>query len=498
MDVQASAGVLVDDGLAELAEGETPNTETTAAQAAIRRRIAWDTIVRCAFLTSVFFLAGVLAWRPGVLRFSSLMSLANPSRGESLNWKPVEDPLPPLPERRGIRQPAEWRLAQTYSASWNNGRPPAQQRGSASLRPYSTSWRRYSANPWHWQNDAGTAKKRSDFLATPAQKPESPFRAGAIAAWPISASPAPGFASSAPAAPLEGVPPLPPPLPAGQSALVGQPPSPSAPASATAAPARAGGASTPSQSTLPDVPFIEFPARLPSQEAAIPGAAGADKPVQSPELPAPSGLGGSPFSAPVQALSAAADSSLRPPTDANAAGATTPETVVTPAQPERIDWANNEITGPIPGAYLTIYPKLRFIGLCVPGQGYVRKYNQVGVPRDLTSPKQEAMDGRTPYGKYYIASRTREADGPRLFLSWPSPDDAKRLGLDAGRVLEVESAWQRKALPPQTTTAGGGIGLDGLRGSVDRTDGGFSLEEPHIEEIFTALPDGAWVFIQEQ
>lgn len=493
MDAQATPEAMVEGGLAE---DESPHAETNSARLAIRRRIAWDTIVRCAFLTAVFFLVGVLAWRPGVLRFSALMSLANPSRGESLNWKPVEEPPPPLPERKGIRQPAEWRLAQTYSASWNSGRPPARQRGIAPLRPYGTPWRRYSANPWHWQDDAGLGKRRSDLPATPAQKPESPFRTGDLAAWPISATPAPGFASSAPVTQLEGVPPLPPPLPSNQPLpmATGQlQPSPPAPVT-TAMPDRLETPST--QTAQSGDPFAEFPLRLPSRETAAPGTG--ERPIQSPELPAPSGLGGSPFSAPLQTPAAPTDGTLRPPTDS----APRPtETATTPAparQTEEIDWANNEITGPIPGAYLTIYPKLRFIGLCVPGQGYVRKYNQVGVPRDLSAPKQEAADGRTPYGKYYIASRTREADGPRLFLSWPSPDDARRLGLDAGRVLEIESAWQRKALPPQDTTAGGGIGLDGLRGVADRTDGGFSLEEPHIEEIFTALPDAAWVFIQEQ
>jgi hypothetical protein len=173
----------------------------------------------------------------------------------------------------------------------------------------------------------------------------------------------------------------------------------------------------------------------------------------------------------------------------------------TPARPEAqpaetADWLNREITGPIPGAYLTIYPKLRFIGLCVPGQGYVRKYQQVGVPADLFGAKLSARDGRVPYGGYYIAERHRDRDGPRLFLSWPSPGDARRIGLNPGRLAEVENAWRRRALPPQNTEAGGGVGLNGLRNWVEVTEGGFSLEAPHMEEIFTALPDGAWVFIQ--
>lgn len=165
--------------------------------------------------------------------------------------------------------------------------------------------------------------------------------------------------------------------------------------------------------------------------------------------------------------------------------------------PESADWKNQEITGPISGAYLTIYPKLKFIGLCVPGQGYIRKYNQVAVPRETTGEKIVAADGRTPYGKYYIAARSRTADGPRLVLSWPSPDDARRLGLDAMQTALIENAWLGQTLPPQDTPAGGGIALTGLRERLESTDGGFALEAPHMEEIFTALPHGAWVFIQE-
>jgi hypothetical protein len=168
------------------------------------------------------------------------------------------------------------------------------------------------------------------------------------------------------------------------------------------------------------------------------------------------------------------------------------------AEPENVDWKNREIADRIPGAFLTIYPRLKFVGLCVPGQGYIRKYNQVGVPRDLaTRPKLAADDGRTPYGKYYVAGRSRDADGVRLLLSWPSPEDVRRLGAPAEVVTEVEMAWLDRILPPQTTMAGGGVALTGRRQWLENTEGGFALEEPHMEEIYTALPEGAWVFIQD-
>lgn len=190
-------------------------------------------------------------------------------------------------------------------------------------------------------------------------------------------------------------------------------------------------------------------------------------------------------------------SSLR--TQPAATEQTPPEKTPLPSRenPEKIDWTTTEITEAIPGAYLTIYPKLRFIGLCVPGQNYIRKYNQVAVPRELTGPKMNSMDGRTPYGKYYIAGHRRDAAGARLILSWPSPDDARRVGLSADAVTEIENAWLKQAMPPQSTAAGGGVYLTGMRSLVETTDGSFALEEPHLEEIYTALQDGAWVFVQE-
>lgn len=184
---------------------------------------------------------------------------------------------------------------------------------------------------------------------------------------------------------------------------------------------------------------------------------------------------------------AAATGSLRPATTASSAAT---------VEVQQQDWKNQEITAAIPGAYLTIYPKLKFVGLCVPGQGYIRKYNQVAVPIDLDQAKLHAADGRTPYGKYYIARHLRDAAGVRLLLSWPSINDAVRAELSQELLSEVERAWQSQSLPPQDSRAGGGVALSGDRLQQDVTSGGFALEEPHMEEIYTALPDGAWVFIQ--
>lgn len=167
---------------------------------------------------------------------------------------------------------------------------------------------------------------------------------------------------------------------------------------------------------------------------------------------------------------------------------------VAPGSP---DWRKTNITGTIPGAYLMVYPKLKFIGLCVPGQGYVRKYYQVGVPENLGDPKQAADDGRSPYGKYYIADRSRDSDGARLFISWPSPEDGKRIGLPEPQTREIDSAWKSRSLPPQDTQAGGGVAIFGVHQLVEKTEGGFSMDDAQMDELYRALPDGAWVIIQQ-
>lgn len=417
-----------------------------------RRRIAWENYLRCFFLMAIFFLIGLLAWRPGLLRFSLIWSLANPSRGESLAWTPEDEDVSYYPEIRRVLPPDEWRLTSTHSTHWQGSRPRARQDGNAGGKLDASQWRRFSSNPWRWRTDSQQARvhQRSDDIL-PAQKPATEFRAGELATWPAETS-APGQLAAGGFPTLGGISPLPD-LPSGASNL-------SLPALGTTT-------EPPSLGGIPDLP-------------ALPSIATAQS-------------GGDASS---QAMGSGAGSFLPPPTNGTAQARPT-QAVAQPEQKEEvIDWKNREITGPIPGAYLTVYPKLKFIGLCVPGQGYIRKYNQVGIPKELTGAKMGAQDGRTPYGKYYIADRQRDRDGARLYLSWPSPEDAQRIGIDPGKIAEINNAWRTLGLPPQDTAAGGGVGITGLRNWVEFTEGGFTMEEPQMEEIFTALPQGAWVFIQ--
>ncbi len=445
MEAMEQVGVTHDTESPEPAAMGGEVESTPAAGRTARHPLSWDNYIRSLFLLFVTGTLACLAYPPGMIRMSMIWSFASPSQGESLNWKP--NPAPPEPEREIITSPipSEWRLNPGYSVNRAVGdKADTKFTGLARGVIAQNKWSRFSVNPWTWRDNV-SSRRKDEALAfnQPPQKSASPFRAGEYDVWPET-RPDPVVAVT-PATPFT-------PMPASQpGALVSAIP--------------------PLESTLP---VLNAAPQQPAEPmVAVPAIAageplpplGALQPIQSPTVP----------ETPI----------------VSAPGAT-----AEPAQP-RVDWKNTEITGPIPGAYLTIYPKLKFVGLCVPGQGYIRKYNRIGVPSDLANPKMSARDGRTPYGRYYIAERHRDGDGARLYISWPSPEDAKRIGLDAGSMAQVANAWRRQELPPQDTAAGGGVGLNGLRNWVDVTEGGFALEEPHMEEIFTALPDKSWVFIQE-
>lgn len=605
--------------------GEMHELGTSAGKPAAAR-LPWENYVRCLLLTAIIGMVGYMAWRPSMLRLSALRALMSPSHGDSLAWKPMEEATPLIPPVVRTPSPAEWRLNATHGTdAWQTHRPGAERfslwRGARMSRP---QWKRFSANPWNWQNDAAFGSRRKPELSElPAQKPATSFRSKDADTWdgvgtaqaretrdaPVvipEAIPTPTLATQPPVDrnTFDGLPSLEiPSLPSAEPAQMQQvaPVQDPIEEPATNTPDTDMTKSTPLQSAerggtneslvapseeaerLEETPAdmaVETPALAakttgetetpvappsetenrdtdsekpdspPSSPATVKGDAaepiltsvqvGDDATVQTdsaekgavltielpdeiaPDARVQSSLEPETTSVRVAAGDVAAATSMRSrettasstqthsaspdqsqPSSLQARPAaqeqTPQEKTPLPSRenPEKIDWTTTEITEAIPGAYLTIYPKLRFIGLCVPGQNYIRKYNQVAVPRELTGPKMNSMDGRTPYGKYYIAGHRRDAAGARLILSWPSPDDARRIGLSADAVTEIENAWLKQALPPQATAAGGGVYLTGMRSLVETTDGSFALEEPHLEEIYTALQDGAWVFVQE-
>ncbi|MDR0361237.1 MAG: hypothetical protein LBJ46_00895 [Planctomycetota bacterium] len=413
-------------------------------EALAHRRFSWEAALRAMFLLLVTGLIVMVAWRSGASRLSFVFSFGGPSRGERLAWKAEDDPPLMKTPAPGSPPPPEWRLAADHFTNWHNPRYARTRIDLTTKSIVDAQWPRETNNAWSWEDDVPFRfRKRSP--GQPAQLPMTSFRAGDLVDWPR-----PVAEEAREPDVFRAIP-------------VVEPPRTGSPASTPVPSLPAAPPGTPGLSGLPGLPAL--PAPLARAETPAPAEARRDAPT-GPVL-----LG---------------DAPARPVPGATGT-----------AEGDAIDWKNREITGPIDGAFLTIYPKLKFIGLCLPGQGYIRSYHEVGVPEFPEGGKMSAQDGRVPHGRYYIADRYRDADGPRLFLSWPSPEDARRIGLDPMRQMEVENAWRRRELPPQDTDAGGGVGITGLRRWVEFTEGGFALEAPQMEEIFTALPDKAWVIIQD-
>lgn len=447
------------------------SAQTKAKSKPIRlNALRWDSYVRCLFLLAVLALIGLLAWRPILLRSSILLSTMSPSHGDSLAWRPAPAPVRYIAPPKRTPPPEEWRLSVSRASTLINQRPPRDFTNWPGGRMSRPRWQRYSSNPWNWRGDVKSRRRRSEDLAgLPLQKPasavrvETPETRSGPEDVTVGGAPKPSRSESAPEAIS---------IPA-----IDQPSGTAPEASATPETGRPHesepAAATPDTNPVSDAVDIEAGT---SPETVRP-----DIPLSLSDTLSPSGL-------PVVDVA-----EVKTPEG----GAAPHSTADAPERVEDADWKNSEITAPIPGAYLTIYPKLKFIGLCVPGQGYVRKYHEVAVPEDLTLPKQSAGDGRTPYGRYYIAERRRGPEGSVLVVSWPSPEDARRLGFDAERTRLVDAAWQRHALPPQDSPAGGGVTITARADGAAATKGGFAMEEPQMEELFNAIEAGAWVFVQQ-
>ncbi|MCC8165428.1 MAG: hypothetical protein LIQ31_04605 [Planctomycetes bacterium] len=556
--------------------------DAAAAEQPPFRALPWRSYLRCSFLLAIFVAVGFTAWRPAMLRCSVLMSAVSPSRGDSLAWQVVPEPVPPPTPRKLLPSPDEWRLAADHRDNWQAARSTNSDVFSYQGGPLpKRSWNRDSTNPWAWEDDSAFGRRRVfDQEFQPNQKPATSFRADDSAGWGNVAAPPPPRDAARPddrfaagrtvpsLTPLPrvsdaGAPPVTPmaaeqavqdvfsalqipslsPWTAGDTPLqspsapgtasIGQTAAPIAPESAgpasstgsaaTAVRAGTDGEAGDSGAALFGVsdgqagtrvaPLVTPPLTLQRTDGETAPAGGwldgqnrdtvaAGSAPASPTTlvsATPSGTAASP-------VATDGTGSLRPSGltsgGGSGSGSGTPsgmsESGNTATAAGGVDWKNHEITGAIEGAYLTVYPKLKFIGLCVPGQDYIRKYNQVAVPMDLVEKKLSARDGRTPYGKYYIAGRERDSAGAaRLVLSWPSPDDARRIGLAPESTQAIENAWMDKILPPQTTAAGGGVAIEEAGPGQEWTAGGLGLEKPQMEELFLALPDGAWIFIQE-
>lgn len=127
--------------------------------------------------------------------------------------------------------------------------------------------------------------------------------------------------------------------------------------------------------------------------------------------------------------------------------------------------------------------------------------------------KTQRGDNRTPKGMYYVVSHHRGEFGGEygayygghwIKIGYPNAFDAER-GVADGLIDEaaaqkIRRAFANRALPPQDTRLGSGIGFHGWAGEWSDDDphlswGCIVMHNPDIAEVYDAIPVGAMVVI---
>ncbi|MCC8109129.1 MAG: hypothetical protein LIQ30_08825, partial [Planctomycetes bacterium] len=191
--------VVEDDNLPDAREfAAITEADAEAAEHPSFRALPWRSYVRCSFLLAIFIAVGYTAWRPAMIRFSVMMSAVSPSRGDSLAWQVLPEPVPPPSPRKRLPTPLEWRLAADHRSNWQAARSSindvfSYQGGPLPVR----SWSRDSTNPWAWEDDSEFGRKRTfDPEFQPNQKPATSFRVDETAGWGTAATADPSRDSS--------------------------------------------------------------------------------------------------------------------------------------------------------------------------------------------------------------------------------------------------------------------------------------------------------------
>jgi LysM repeat protein len=123
--------------------------------------------------------------------------------------------------------------------------------------------------------------------------------------------------------------------------------------------------------------------------------------------------------------------------------------------------------------------------------------------------KRVRGDHKTPEGNFYVAEKSvlKPADkflGTRwLRLSYPNIEDAER-GIRQGLIDQktcnaIIEAWKNKAIPPQYTALGGGVGIHGGNSKEQGSNwtwGCVGLNNKDIEDFFDFVAVGTPITIQ--
>lgn len=121
-------------------------------------------------------------------------------------------------------------------------------------------------------------------------------------------------------------------------------------------------------------------------------------------------------------------------------------------------------------------------------RGVKVKAYDVALGKNPVGPKLRRGDGRTPEGLYYINGRNPQSRYHlSLRISYPSSRDrarAARRGVSPGGDIMIHG------LAPAFATVGG------LHRQQDWTEGCIAVTNAEIEEIWRAVPNGAWILIK--
>ena len=110
-------------------------------------------------------------------------------------------------------------------------------------------------------------------------------------------------------------------------------------------------------------------------------------------------------------------------------------------------------------------------------------------------PKERAGDGKTPEGAYFVCVKKRGKYGPSLGVSYPSEQDARRLGAEDDLIACIRERAERGERPPWGTFLGGEIYIHGGGADRDWTAGCIALSDADAEALYALIPPGTPILI---
>lgn len=130
------------------------------------------------------------------------------------------------------------------------------------------------------------------------------------------------------------------------------------------------------------------------------------------------------------------------------------------------------------------------------------KIYKIALGLNPVGPKEKRGDYKTPEGEYYICSKNDHSQFYlSLGISYPNTFNAEQ-GLKAGllsnaQYQQIQTAIAHKRKPPMNTRLGGDIMIHGFGTVRDWTWGCIAMENADVKELFTIIPIGTVVIIDQ-